>query len=67
MSYNRFWMLWIILKLIFLSPQRVLMKNERALFNTENERICLIFDSTCTGWQSTHQKMLNIDLSKLVG
>ena len=57
----------IILELLFLSRRRILIKNERALPSTKSKRLWLIFDAACTCWQSMHQKLLNIDLPKLVG
>ena len=57
----------IILNLFFQSPRGVLIKHQRALSNTENWWKWLIFDSGCTGWQSTPQNLLNINLANLVG
>ena len=57
----------IIFKILFLSPQRVLLKNQRALSSTENGRKWLLFDSGCSGWQSTPENLVNIDLPNLVG
>ena len=56
----------ITLKSFFLSSRRVLIKNKRALSNTENWWKWLIFDSGCSNWQSTPQNLLNIDLANLV-
>ena len=56
----------IILKLLFVTRKRVLIKNQRTLSNKEKLRKWLIFDSGCTGWQSTPQNLLNINLLNLV-
>ena len=54
-------------KLIFLIGRGVLIKIQRALFNTKNGRKWLIFDSGCTGWQSMLRNPLIIDLPNLFG
>ena len=54
-------------KLIFLIGRGVLIKIQRALFNTKNGRKWLIFDSGCTGWQSMLRNPLMIDLPNLFG
>ena len=51
----------IVLNLQFLAWGRVLRKNQGGLLNKEKLHGCLIFDSGCTGWQSTPQSMVNID------
>ena len=56
----------IILKLHSLARMRVLRKNQGGLSNKEKLQECLIFDFGCTGWQSTPQNLLNIDLPSLV-
>ena len=56
----------IILKLLFLSRRRVLKKKQRELSNRENWQKWLTFDSGCTGWDSTPQSLLSIDLPNLV-
>ena len=57
----------IIFKILCLSLRRVLLKNQRGIWNNENERKRLIFDSGCAAWQSTPQTLENIDLPNLVG
>ena len=57
----------ITLILIFLTRRRVLRKNQRTLSNRENLQKYLKFDSGCTGWQSTPQKLLNINLPNFGG
>ena len=55
-----------ILKLFSLTWRRVLRKTQWGLSNREKLRECLIFDSGCTGCQSTPQNQLNINLPNLV-
>ena len=55
------------LKWLFLTRSPVLTKKQRGLSNREKLRECLIFDSGCTGSQSTLQNLLNITLPNLVG
>ena len=43
----------IILQVLFLTRRRVTIKNQTALPHREHWRKWLIFDSGCTGWQST--------------
>ena len=40
----------IILKLLFLTRRRLLMKNQRALSNREKVQHWLLFDYGCIGW-----------------
>ena len=56
----------IILQLLFLTRMPIL-KKIKELSNREKLRECLIFDFGCSGWQSTPQNLLNIDLPNLVG
>ena len=57
----------IVSKLLILTRRPVLRKNQGGPSNREKLRECLIFDSGCTGWQSTPENLLNINLSNLVG
>ena len=52
----------IVLKLLILTWRPVLGKKVGGLSNREKLRESLIFDSGCTGWQSTPQNLVNINL-----
>ena len=49
--------------LLFLTRRPVLRRKQRPLWKEQKEWKCLIFDFGCTGWQSTPQNLLNINLS----
>ena len=57
----------IILRLLFLTRRQVLIKSQGAPSHREHWWKWLIFDSGCTGWQTTPQNLVNMYLPNLVG
>ena len=55
----------IILKLPFLTRRRVSIKIQRALHHKKNWWKWLMFEFGCTGWQSTAQNLVILDLPNL--
>ena len=55
----------IVLKLLILTWRPVLGKKVGGLSNREKLRESLIFDSGCTGWQSTPQNLVSINLPNI--
>ena len=56
----------IVFKLLIVTQRRVLKTNQGGLSNKEKLRKCLIFNYGYTGWQSTPQNQLSINLPNLV-
>ena len=56
----------IMFQLLFLTQRPILRKIQGGLSDKEKLRECLLFDNGCTGWQSTPQNLLNIELPNSV-